>query len=254
MTSGIFPYYRYASFDGGFLVYVSVYGAFVHGSHLFGAVCCSGALENADFLGDDIPGFFRIQRSLARQWIHVWRQFTIFWYFTYFLRTCSRVVLSPVIPAIADEEAAALVVVNGDMAGFAGYVAPRAVLWHVQGGFRISRCVPFALRQAQAFRHHGGYGPEGQFLRSHTCGVHRCSSWTLFSCPFWRETVVAARRRRVEVTLAIRAGKGWRGRRESDSQVTCHPNLVHLLTCIDRAVRQVPRPHQYHQHHQHHPP
>ena len=26
------------------------------------------------------------------------------------------------------------------------------------------------------------------------------------------------------VTPAIRAEKGWRGRRESDSQVTCHPN------------------------------
>ena len=26
------------------------------------------------------------------------------------------------------------------------------------------------------------------------------------------------------LTPAIRAGKGWRGRRESDSQVTCHPN------------------------------
>ena len=110
------------------------------------------------------------------------------------LRTLDRNSLSPFIPAFADVEAAALVVVNGDMAGLAGYVAPRAVLWHVQGGFRISRCVSFAWRQAQAFRHRGGYGPEGQFLRSHTCGVHRCSSWTLFSCRFWRETVVAARR------------------------------------------------------------
>ena len=47
------------------------------GSHLFGAVCCSGALENADFLGDDIPVYFRMQRLFARQWIHVWRQFLV---------------------------------------------------------------------------------------------------------------------------------------------------------------------------------
>ena len=111
-----------------------------------------------------------------------------FWVFHVFSTwRCSRVVLSPFIPAFAEEEAAVLVVVNGDMAVFAGYVAPRVVLWHVQGGFLISRCVLFAWRQAQAFRHRGGYGPEGQFLRSHTCGVHRCSSWTLFSCPFLRE-------------------------------------------------------------------
>ena len=31
------------------------------------------------------------------------------------------------------------------------------------------------------------------------------------------------------LTTAIRAGKGWRGRRESDSQVTCHP--IHCMRC-----------------------
>ena len=32
------------------------------------------------------------------------------------------------------------------------------------------------------------------------------------------------------LTPAIRAGKGWRGRRESDSQVTCHP--IHCMTAV----------------------
>ena len=32
---------------------------------LFGAVCCRGVHENVEFLGDDIPGYFRIQRLLA---------------------------------------------------------------------------------------------------------------------------------------------------------------------------------------------
>ena len=36
--------------------------------------------------------------------------------------------------------------------------------------FYCAMCVPFAWRQAHALRHHGGYGPEGQFLRSQTCG------------------------------------------------------------------------------------
>ena len=31
-------------------------------------------------------------------------------------------------------------------------------------------------------------------------------------------------------TPTIRAGKGWRGRRESDSQVTCHP--THCMTAV----------------------
>ena len=89
---------------------VPVLRPLVHGSNLFGAVCCLGVHEYADFLGDDIPGYFRIQRLLARQWIHVWRQFTSFRYFTHFLREgvlgssfCSFT------PAFADEEAAALV-------------------------------------------------------------------------------------------------------------------------------------------------
>ena len=47
-----------------------------------------------------------------------------------------------------------------------------------------------------------------------------------------------------------RWGPGWRGRRESDPQVFCHPNQVHLLTCIDRDMRQVPRPHHNHHNHQ----
>ena len=32
-------------------------------------------------------------------------------------------------------------------------------------------------------------------------------------------------------------GSGWRGRQESDSQVTCHPNLVHACTGIDKRHR-----------------
>ena len=52
----------------------------VPGSHLFGAVCCYGALENVDFWRDDIPVYFRIQRLFARQSIHVLRQFTNLWY------------------------------------------------------------------------------------------------------------------------------------------------------------------------------
>ena len=74
--------------------------------------------DNADYLGDDIPGYFRIQRLLARQWIHVWRQFTCFGYFTYFPRKgvlgSSLCTLTP----LADEEVAALVVHNSGMAGF----------------------------------------------------------------------------------------------------------------------------------------
>ena len=121
---------------------------------------------------------------------------SVFVYFPYFLRegVLGSSFLRSSLPSPRRKRPRSSVV-NGDMAGFAGYVAPRVVLWHVlQGGFCNSRCVFFAWRQAQAFRHRGGYGPEGQFLRSHTCSVHRCSSWTLFSCPFWRETVVAARR------------------------------------------------------------
>ena len=87
MTSGFFPFSWYASFDGvDACVSLRCFAAPCSGSHLFGAVCSSGALENADFLGDDIPGYFRIQRLFARQWIHVLRQFSRRWYFTHFLR------------------------------------------------------------------------------------------------------------------------------------------------------------------------
>ena len=34
-------------------------------------------------------------------------------------------------------------------------------------------------------------------------------------------------------------GSGWRGRRESDSQVFCHTNSVHALACVDKDMRQV---------------
>ena len=37
------------------------------------------------------------------------------------------------------------------------------------------------------------------------------------------------------------------GTPESDSRAFCHPNLVHLLACIDKDMRQVIRPH--HNHH-----
>ena len=58
---------------------------FVPDSHLFGAVCCREVPENADFW-ENIPGYFRIQRLMARQWIRLWRQSTFLWCFTHFLR------------------------------------------------------------------------------------------------------------------------------------------------------------------------
>ena len=54
---------------------------------------------------------------------------------------------------------------------------------------------------------------------------------------------------------AIRAEKGWRGRRESYSQVTCQPihcMLLVCLVCLDKHTCQAPRPH--HHHHHHHTP
>ena len=62
-----FPSFLYASFDSGCVSPRSL-RPLVHGSHLFGAVCYRGVHENADFLRDDIPDYFRIQRLLARQW------------------------------------------------------------------------------------------------------------------------------------------------------------------------------------------
>ena len=79
-----FPYFRYASFNGGFLVHASGYGALAHGSHLFGAVCCSGAVENEDFLGDSHPGLFPHSALFFSTVVHVWRQFTSFWVFHVF--------------------------------------------------------------------------------------------------------------------------------------------------------------------------
>ena len=49
------------------------------------------------------------------------------------------------------------------------------------------------------------------------------------------------------VTPAILAGKGWRGRGESDSQVTCHLNVLRALAYIDRDMSHTPRPHRHHQ-------
>ena len=66
-----------------------------------------------------------------------------------FIRTCWRT--RAVLPSM--------------LGGFAGYDAPRTV---------FPSTVPcvffFAWLQAHALRHHGGYGPEGQFLRAQTCG------------------------------------------------------------------------------------
>ena len=181
------------------------------------AVSCSGRVqETLDLLWDDFRNFpyYRYARSTVD--FSFMRQSTepslmatcsvlyvaleslkmrIFWELTFrVISAFSAYLLDSGYMYGVSLRGCALVDYNGGEAGFAGYVAPRAVQWHVQGGFRISRCVPLAWRQAQAFRHHGVYGPEGQFLRSHTCGVHRCSSWTLFSRPFWRGTVVAAYR------------------------------------------------------------
>ena len=43
------------------------------------------------------------------------------------------------------------------------------------------------------------------------------------------------------LTPAIRAGKGWRGRRESDSHVFCHPDSVQLCAWQDRLPRVTQR-------------
>ena len=43
-------------------------------------------------------------------------------------------------------------------------------------------------------------------------------------------------------------GSGWRGRRESDSQVFCHPNSMHAWWHIDKDMSLTSRPH--HHHHQ----
>ena len=40
--------------------------------------------------------------------------------------------------------------------------------------------------------------------------------------------------------------RGWRGRRESDSQVFCHPNSLHALAHIDRDMCHASRPHHHH--------
>ena len=63
MTSG-FSVFWYAPFDSVDTL-ATVYGALVPGSRLFVAVCCRGVHENADFLGGDIRGYFRIQRLLV---------------------------------------------------------------------------------------------------------------------------------------------------------------------------------------------
>ena len=42
--------------------------------------------------------------------------------------------------------------------------------------------------------------------------------------------------------------EGWRGRRESDSQVTCHPIHCMLLESTDKHTYQGPRPHHHHHH------
>ena len=44
--------------------------------------------------------------------------------------------------------------------------------------------------------------------------------------------------------------RGWRGRRESDSQVFCHPNSVHLCSGMDRRIAVTSRPHHNHHNHQ----
>ena len=47
-------------------------------------------------------------------------------------------------------------------------------------------------------------------------------------------------------------GSGWRGRRESDSQVFCHPNSLHAPRChIDKDMSSAPGPHHHHHHHHH---
>ena len=46
-------------------------------------------------------------------------------------------------------------------------------------------------------------------------------------------------------------GSGWRGRRESDYQVFCHPNSMHAPRChTDKHMTSAPGPH--HNHHNHH--
>ena len=44
-------------------------------------------------------------------------------------------------------------------------------------------------------------------------------------------------------------GKGWRGRLESDSQVACHQNSLHVPRwCIGRDISSAQRPHHLHHH------
>ena len=62
-------------------------------------------------------------------------------------------------------------------------------------------------------------------------------------CPF-----VSPRRPTV---VDFRGLWGWRGRRESDSQVFCHANLVHLCSKTDTDIAVTSRPHHHRHNHTH---
>ena len=91
MTSDFFRFPRYASFDSvdACVSLRSFCGPLVPGSHLFGAVCCYGALENAEFLGK-YPGLFP-HSALSGSTVDTSMASVLrgFGYFTYFqLRWC----------------------------------------------------------------------------------------------------------------------------------------------------------------------
>ena len=137
---------------------------------------------------------FRIQRSWARQWIHVCVSVRGFGGFSVrsllpspmrqWLRSSLTTVVWLVLPVPM-------------------HLALSLRQWHVQDCSRISRCVPFDFRQAQDLRHHDGYGPEGQwfvrkpvecpqvhFLDEFTCRVvepvvvPQVQFWDKLLCPF----------------------------------------------------------------------
>ena len=202
---------------------------------LYLAVACSTLFvpeEYAVFLGEDFR-ICRIQRFLVRQWIHVTAGLRSLW--VLFPYTAQCLVLSGTCCAsvtdFSDFRVFTWNSTSDPKVDSRRNCGLSAVAAHLQGRrhpccdtvqlpigipqLPVDKVVDVPVLLVERVPHVPSWRRQScSGVSTASCGlklVHRCS-WVLCTGTG------------PGLTPAIMAGKGWRGRRESDSKVTCHPN------------------------------
>ena len=196
--------------------------------------------------------YFRSQRFLARQWIHVWRQTTKQWGG---ISHDFAVVDVPVSMQLTFQQS---MFMNPEVpqTQFFDKLVDMSVL---QRQYAVLNCAKDRRDLTGAFlgyvdvvvQRQAGVGPDSsdslelpqvQFVRCwRRCFVHHQGVRGL------RRVCFAAEMRHFSRSVQLDVSARWRGRLESDSQAFCHPNSVHVCgvvgkTCVVSVSSAPPPP------------